>query len=247
MSGGSGRAANQSTRALLELREMILRGDIEGGERISEQSVVEIIGVSRTPVRMALVKLAEEGFLDAIPSGGYAVRSFSLRDIFDAIEVRGTLEGLGARRAAERGLSPSEIEPLMSLLTELDEIVASPPDREVFARYAELNGEFHEMLRDLSGSETIARQIDRANAFPFASHSGLVMAQSQLPEAGFVLTVAQDHHRTIVEAVIERQGTRAEATMREHALLAGRNLRWVLRDRRSLELMPGAALISAIS
>jgi GntR family transcriptional regulator of vanillate catabolism len=245
MTERTARSDNQTTRALLELREMILRGDIESGERISEQSVVESIGVSRTPVRMALVKLAEEGLLDPIPSGGYAVRSFSLRDIFDAIEVRGTLEGLGARRAAERGLSPSEIEPLKVLLAELDDVVAAPTDDATFARYADLNAEFHEMARDLSGSDTIVRQIDRANAYPFAAHSALVMAQSRLPEAQLVLTLAQEHHRTIVEAMIERQGGRAEATMREHALLAGRNLRWFLRDRRSLEQMPGSALISS--
>ena len=236
---------NQTTRALLELRELVLGGELQPGQRISEQAVVDRLGVSRTPVRMALVRLEEEGFLEPIPSGGFAVKSFSERDIFDAIEVRGTMEGLGARMAAERGVSPAELEPLQIVLAELDELVErAEPDEDDFARYAELNSEFHEMLKALSGSPTVARQIDRANAYPFASHSGLVMAQSALPEARLVLTIAQEHHRSIVEALVERQGARAEALMREHARLAGRNLRYALRDRRSLELVPGASLIA---
>ena len=75
------------------------------GERISELQAVETTGVSRTPVRMALVRLEEEGLLEAIPSGGFMVKAFSERDILDSIELRGTLEGLAARFAAERGVS----------------------------------------------------------------------------------------------------------------------------------------------
>ena len=54
---------------------------------------------------MALVRLEEEGLLEAIPSGGFMVKAFSERDILDSIELRGTLEGLAARFAAERGVS----------------------------------------------------------------------------------------------------------------------------------------------
>ena len=70
------------------------------GERISELQAVETTGVSRTPVRMALVRLEEEGLLEAIPSGGFMVKAFSERDILDSIELRGTLEGV--RRALRR-------------------------------------------------------------------------------------------------------------------------------------------------
>jgi GntR family transcriptional regulator of vanillate catabolism len=237
--------ASLTVRALLDLRDLILRGELAPGERLSEKSIVDRIGASRTPVRTALVRLEEEGFLEPIPSGGFAVRSFTERDIFDAIEVRGVMEGLGARFAAERMLRPGELDTLESATDDIDRLLNEGElTEDHFARYAELNAGFHEALRDLCGSPTIARQIDRANAYPFASHSALVMAQSRLREARTVLTVAQDQHRCILEAVAAGQGGRAEALTREHARLAARNLRYALRDQQSLDLIPGAPLIA---
>ena len=87
------RSVSQTVRAQLALRELIVSGGLRPGERISELQAVEVTGVSRTPVRMALVRLEEEGLLEAIPSGGFMVKAFSERDILDSIELRGTLEG----------------------------------------------------------------------------------------------------------------------------------------------------------
>ena len=81
-------------RALLKLRELILSGELAGGTRIAEPAIVERLGMSRTPIRAALMRLEQEGLLEALPNGGYAVKTFSERDIADAIELRGTLEGL---------------------------------------------------------------------------------------------------------------------------------------------------------
>src|SRR5262245_39942156 len=92
----------QTGRALLSLREMRFRGDIQPGERISDLRTVARVGVSRTPIRLALDRLAHEGLLEVSPSGGFVVRSFSVADIWDAIEMRGVLEGTAARLAAER-------------------------------------------------------------------------------------------------------------------------------------------------
>ena len=99
------RAVSQTVRAQLALRDLILSGRLRPSERISELQAVETTGVSRTPVRMALVRLEEEGLLEAIPSGGFMVKAFTERDILDSIELRGALEGLAARFAAERGVS----------------------------------------------------------------------------------------------------------------------------------------------
>src|SRR5947207_4679399 len=96
---------SQTVKAQLRLRELIVGGELKPGSRIAELSLVERLGASRTPIRMALVRLEEEGLLEALPNGGFAVRDFSEADIRDAIEVRGTLEGLAARLAAERGIT----------------------------------------------------------------------------------------------------------------------------------------------
>ena len=96
---------SQTVRVQLRLRELILGGELKPGARIAELTLVERLGASRTPIRMALVRLQEEGLLEALPHGGFAVKDFSESDIHDAIELRGTLEGLCARLAAERGVS----------------------------------------------------------------------------------------------------------------------------------------------
>src|SRR5690349_3703650 len=96
---------SQTVKAQLRLRELIVGGALRPGRRIAEVALVERIGVSRTPIRTALLRLQEEGLLDALPGGGFVVKDFSEDDIHDAIELRGTLEGLAARLAAERGVS----------------------------------------------------------------------------------------------------------------------------------------------
>jgi GntR family transcriptional regulator, vanillate catabolism transcriptional regulator len=240
------RAVSQTVRAQLALRDLILSGSLRPGERISELQAVETTGVSRTPVRMALVRLEEEGLLEAIPSGGFMVKAFSERDILDSIELRGTLEGLAARFAAERGVSPRDLEPLRECLAEIDDLIG--PDQvsiEAFSAYVALNARFHALLGELSRSPPLIRQIDRASALPFASPSGFVMAQSALPEARQILMIAQDHHKIVLDAIENREGGRAEAIMREHARLAARNLRAALKNRSHLDLLPASALIKA--
>lgn len=72
----SDRSVSQTVRAQLALRDMILSGTLRSGERISELQAVDITGVSRTPIRLALVRLEDEGLLQAIPSGGFMVKAF---------------------------------------------------------------------------------------------------------------------------------------------------------------------------
>src|SRR3954468_13053048 len=113
---------SQAVKAQLRLRELILAGELAGGTRIAELAIVEKLGVSRTPIRAALMRLEEEGLLQALPHGGYAVRTFFEGDVSDAIELRGTVEGLAARLAAERGVEPGMLEAARACLAQIDEV-----------------------------------------------------------------------------------------------------------------------------
>src|SRR3569623_3420294 len=121
------RSVSQTVKAQLALRDQILSGALRPGERISELQAVEPTGASRTPVRMALVRLEEEGLLEALQSGGFMVKAFSERDILDSIELRGTLEGLAARFAAARGVNARSLEPLKECLADLAALVRQDP------------------------------------------------------------------------------------------------------------------------
>src|SRR5512143_3757926 len=106
---------SQSTRSLLRLRELILNGEFQAGARMSELPLVERLGVSRTPLRLALAELEHEGLLRSLSRAGYAVREFTQDDIRDAIELRGVLEGTAARFAAERGPARRDIRRLREI------------------------------------------------------------------------------------------------------------------------------------
>lgn len=236
----------RTVKALLAIRELILEGALAPGRRISELAVAERTKISRTPIRAALQRLEEEGLVETIPSGGFAVRSFSQQDVFDAIEIRGVLEGLAARLAAERG-STARLGPLQSCLQELDGLVESAIETEDgFSGYVTANARLHAHIVDLAESPTLKRQIDRAVSLPFASPSGFVMAQAIMPESHRILLVAQDQHRCVVEAIASREGARAQAIMQEHARLAARNLRLALHNEKALGRVRGGALIRTV-
>src|ERR1700675_2413105 len=107
----------------VRLREMVLGGEFHPGEAVSENVLGDRLGVSRTPLRLALCKLEYEGLLNVLPEGGFVVRQFTLADIYDSIELRGVLEGTAARLAAERLENPSELRRLEQLADRMDVIV----------------------------------------------------------------------------------------------------------------------------
>lgn len=237
-------APSQTVKAELRLRELVIGGELQSGQRIAELALVERIGVSRTPIRAALHRLAEEGLLDALPGGGFVVRQFSEADIHDAIELRGTLEGLAARLAAERGASPLRLAQARECLAAIDAVLAGPAlDEAALADYAEHNARLHALLAAMAGSALVQRQLERAAALPFASPNAFVLATGEGARSRESLLVAQAQHRAVVDAIAAREGARAEALMREHARLAGRNLQLALVNHGTLDRLPKASLI----
>lgn len=232
----------QTVKATLGLRQLLFEGEFRPGERLVELTLVERIGVSRTPLRLALAMLENEGLVESLTGGGFAVREFTLDEIHDAIELRGTLEGTAARFAAERLESPDELAELRELVDQLD--VTIRESAEEIVDYAELNEAFHEQLVVLAKSNPVARAIGRVCALPFASPGALVLSLAHLPEWRESLIVAQHHHRSLVQAIEARQGTWAEQIAKEHARLSRQNLDLVLERREILDALPGAPLLN---
>lgn len=234
---------SQSVKVQLRLREMVLAGELPAGTRIAELSIVEKLGVSRTPIRAALMRLEQEGLLVTLPNGGYAVRTFSEHDVVDAIELRGTIEGLAVRLAAERGAAPVVLGEARECLDRIDALLRETAlNDEAFSSYVLLNQSFHGLIAELSESAVIVRELDRVASLPFASPSGFVVVRANSPRARDMLIVAQDQHRQVLDAIERREGARAESIMREHARLAQRNLREALRSPDS-DAVPGVRLI----
>ena len=232
---------SQTTKATLGLRELIFAGELAPEERVPEVGLADRIGVSRTPLRLALSTLAHEGLLRPLPGGGFVVCSFTLEDVADAIELRGVLEGTAARFATERLRSATELDDLTAVTEQLDAVVAArAPSLE---RFVELNDEFHAALVTLAKSDALARAIANVVALPFASPGALVASQATLTREQEILVVAQHQHRMLVDAVRAGHGSRAEEIAREHARLAKLNLDLVIESHAALERLPGAPLL----
>jgi GntR family transcriptional regulator of vanillate catabolism len=238
------RLESQTLRALLQMRELLLRGEFRPGERLREVPLAGRLHVSRTPLRLVLDRLEQEGLLSARPTGGFVASAFSVQDIHDGIEIRGMLEGTAARLAAERLEHASELDDIRTCLTRIDRLLQRwVAGTESLLKYIPLNEQFHAMLISLSKSPMVRRAIDRAVTLPFASPNAFILAHAQKKEGEEVVTISQMHHRAIVDAIANRETTRAEALAREHSRLARTSLEMVLRDKRLLTQLPGASLI----
>ena len=213
---------NQQTRALVAIRELILRGEFAAGERLAEIPVAARLNVSRTPVRYALSILQQEGLLTSAATGGYIVRAFTAREIDDAVDVRGVLEGMAARLVAEQGLLRATAVELQQALAGGDGIFDKPAlDEEAVDTYAEMNARFHQLVVDASGNEALKRALAVNDALPFSSAAAVVVIKSSVQPPP--LAYCHMQHHAIFDAIQAGQGARAEALMREHSI-AGKGL-----------------------
>jgi GntR family transcriptional regulator of vanillate catabolism len=234
-------ADSQLARTILSLREMLLAGEFSPGDRISEARLAARIGVSRTPIRLALERLAHQGLLEPYPTGGFIVRKFTLDDVWNGIEVRGLLEGGAARLAAERLTDESDLEALRRCQEELDAI--GEPTIETFPTYLKVNDRFHEEILRLAKNETLRSVLDRLVSVPLGSRDALVSLQTKFPEFLQIFIIARDQHLQIIDAIGKRQGARAESLAREHAQISRRALEVVFAHTEALRSLPGGLLI----
>ena len=237
-------ASTQTMRAQLLLREKILSGEFPPGSRLLEVQLGDELGISRTPVRDALGRLVEEGLLERGRRGGFVIRSFSIADALDAIELRGVLEGMAARLAAERGVALDRLAEIERIVDCIGESLGPLCEIVELDAYSRRNAEFHLALRRLSGSVMVERELERISRLPFASPSAFIVESSGDAAFRASLVAAQAQHRAIVDAIAQREGARAEAVAREHARLARQNFEHAMtKDRESARIRASLALI----
>ncbi|PBQ00391.1 GntR family transcriptional regulator [Pseudomonas congelans] len=203
---------------LVSLRKMIASGELPAGERLMEVPTAELFGVSRMPVRMAFRTLEQEGLLVPFGGRGFQVRSISPMEIAGAVDVRGVLEGLAARQMAERGLTQEARDELEACLVQGDALFekghVTEDDLEV---YHDMNMRLHRVIVEGSGNRAIADALSRNDHLPFASGNALAVDRDNLIREYRRFNFAHMQHHAVVDALVNGQGARAEAIMREHA------------------------------
>lgn len=147
-----------SDRAYLQIRAMILSGELPSGSRLSEEQLAESCGVSRTPVRDALRRLEAEMFIRRTDSQRSFVADWSIDDVEDAFTLRGMLEGHAAARAAKR-IDPAQLQRLKKHNRAIGETVRQDdPDVPSFLEH---NRAFHATILEAAGSQRLSGMLAR--------------------------------------------------------------------------------------
>ncbi len=204
--------AGASETAYIYIRNCLLNGEYSAGARLSEIELSEKCGVSRTPVREALRRLAVEYFVRIEPNRGAFVIDWSREDIMDMFEMRSMMEGLAARKASERA-SDAHVTKMRGIIDEIDEIVqaAGPTMRDDFLT---LNRQFHDAIFEASGSPKLTEIISR-----FVEQAVIVRTAAQYSVSD--IAHSNQQHKELLSAIETRNGALAETVMRAHILAAG--------------------------
>jgi DNA-binding GntR family transcriptional regulator len=192
--------------AYLYIRDQILNGVFQPGNRLPEETVAQQIGLSRTPVRGAFHRLATEGFVEFRRYVGAIVRVLPADEIDQLFQVRVVMEGLAAELAAQNA-SELMIDELESLCAEMDEIAArEAPDLMHIAR---LNKQFHFKLLVACGNSHARRIAENLGDLN-------VMVRSYALYSRATLMRSMGHHRELVQALRARNPQWARSVMTTH-------------------------------
>jgi GntR family transcriptional regulator of vanillate catabolism len=196
-----------------QLREALIKGQFVANEKLQEESLSAMLNVSRTPVRSALHSLANEGLLDYVPNRGYNVRRIDAGRLTSSFDVRGVLEGLAARLAAEHGMDETQQARYRAALAEGDRIVQKgklfATDRK---RFSDVNARLHDAVFQAADNPMLIDMIRMCHNIPIASDRNVLWH-----DYAWLRRSHDDHHR-LYEAITMRDGARAEQLMREHVL-----------------------------
>jgi len=194
---------NASVTATELIRQAILEGGLEPGSRLKEEELARELGISRTPVREALLMLQAEGLIVTTPNRGASVRIHDADDLRDLYQLRALLEGYAARLATAR-ISDEEIDRLRESCDRFDAVTADDV-RELVRE----NLWFHSAIHTAAGSTRLSWMIQKVIELPLVYKSYIWYSPDQK-------RISVHYHRQITHALGARDAERAELVMREH-------------------------------
>ena len=222
--------AETTTHSVLsKLRELIVTGKIAPETRLRAEALAEQLEVSRTPVRSALALLSAEGLVSYSVNRGYTVRPVTIRDIFDSIDVRATLELLACQQSVERGWSEGELNKLAGLVRQSRVIVDAGAWSEAIEReWYELNRLFHRSIHIAAQNAVLRNAIRMTLIYPVLGDVARICPSvaGHVPQRFRQLpTTVPEHiresqldHEKVVEAIRAGDGNEAGQLMSAHVL-----------------------------
>jgi DNA-binding GntR family transcriptional regulator len=206
MAANSPGTRNTSDEVYFQLRKWIISGEFRPNERLVEVDLAERLGVSRTPIRESMQRLAAGGLV-INRRRGWIVREHTVDEIRDAYEVRAGLEGIAARLAAER-VTPIQMRRIERLYARTRAAAISTTSRH---ELVEANEEFHSAVYEAAGNPRLSETIARNHDLFFNYNVGMLYTDEEAKDA-------VEGHAAIVEALKARDGDAADATCRKHLM-----------------------------
>lgn len=204
---------SNTERAYRELRRRIIENEMPAGHQALEQELADALGMSRTPVREAMIRLANEGLAEIRPRHGMRVLPISAEDMAEIYEVLTALESTAAAAVARRGLSEAELAVLTQAVADMDAALAADDLR----RWAEADERFHKQLVAASGN---ARLQSIVQMYWDQAHRVRLLTLQLRPRP----VRSNEDHAAVVDAIIAGDAERAREIHREHRLKSGRML-----------------------
>ena len=188
------------------LREAITRGQLMPNERLIEADLAKSFGVNRANIRMALAMLDQEGLVVREPNRGARVRAVSDGEAVEIAETRLAIEGMVARRAAERA-TPADRKALRAIEKEMRRAV----EQADYAAFSQSNAALHRDIQRIAANETANRILQTLKLHLVRLQYRVILLPGR-PETSLA------EHRVIVDAICAGDGDAAEAAMRRHLL-----------------------------
>ena len=194
-------------RAYDTIGGLILGGHYKPGDRLSEEELSRLCGVSRTPVRDALRRLAAEYFVVIRPNQGAQVAVWKRQDIEDLFHMRALLEGMAAARAASRR-DEACLAHLDRCVERIDKAVNAEPEPNV-AQFLADNTAFHRAILEAADSPRLSATLGNLIAPAIVSRTADHYSRADLRRSN-------EHHRELIEALRNRDAQLADSIMQVH-------------------------------
>ena len=202
-----GTAASGREKAYLHLRENVLTDPELQGRFLNETELAADIGVSRTPVREALLLLVSDGLVELIPQRGAYVPAITGREISELMELRGVLENYAARLViAEQRVPAGLMQETLDLQARIPD-TESPGDAREFIRLDTL---FHQQLIDAAGNELISRTYSKLHV------RQILVGVAALFRTGGRRQDVCAEHQGILDALVAGDAVQAQKAIDEH-------------------------------
>ncbi|HSQ79397.1 MAG TPA: GntR family transcriptional regulator [Candidatus Bathyarchaeia archaeon] len=148
------------------LKQQLIKGDLHPGDEINLTALCDTLGVSRTPVREALVQLIKDGFIEEVTRKGFKIKKLELPEIRDIYVIGGLLESEVVQTACDRA-AESDIDRLEVLLDESEAALA----RGEFAAYTAKNLQFNELIRSFCSNALLIRLVENIRERLYFAHN----------------------------------------------------------------------------